>query len=249
MDGSVTCLLRLPCSLSGQASKPRPPPHSFPPTQDSILGHGLVSASLPQASPFKRQPQNSGKTHSGHRSVQPAYTSPPHSPHLRELGDDAYLPPRTTHAMMGQLDRWSTRYDTLHGRRRHVRALTTPTFLLQFSLSADPSSWNVDRPEPDDELHRPDPRRDVLNDSGAVFTLRGLVNLGCVILLLVGLITLLYVSALFFRDGQSLMRGVFTALDTLSFPISPHRNSLAMMDSTMAGPMRLALYVSQTDIL
>lgn len=67
---------------------------------------------------------------------------------------------------------------------------STKSLVDKFSLSADPSNWSIDKPEPDDDLHRPDPRRDVLNDSGSMFTLRGLANLGCLALLLLGIVTL-----------------------------------------------------------
>jgi len=78
-------------------------------------------------------------------------------------------------------------------------------FCSQFSLSPDPSSWGADirpgHPEPDDYLHNPDPRRDRKNDTGGnVFTCRGLTNLGCLILLGVGLVTLLYVPQFLARN-------------------------------------------------
>ncbi|KAG1846850.1 glycoside hydrolase family 16 protein [Suillus subluteus] len=65
----------------------------------------------------------------------------------------------------------------------------------KFSLSPDPSSWGatlaMNLEEPDDELHNPDPKRDRKNDrGGSVFTYRGLTNLGCLILLAVGMVTL-----------------------------------------------------------
>lgn len=65
----------------------------------------------------------------------------------------------------------------------------------KFSLSPDPSSWGatlaMNLEEPDDELHNPDPRRDRKNDrGGSVFTYRGLTNLGCLIFLAVGMVTL-----------------------------------------------------------
>ncbi|KAG2150172.1 glycoside hydrolase family 16 protein [Suillus cothurnatus] len=65
----------------------------------------------------------------------------------------------------------------------------------KFSLSPDPSSWGatlaMNLEEPDDELHNPDPRRDRQNDrGGSVFTYRGLTNLGCLIFLAVGMVTL-----------------------------------------------------------
>lgn len=68
----------------------------------------------------------------------------------------------------------------------------------QFSLSPDPSAWGGDlslsHAEPDDYLHNPDPKRDRASDDGGhIFTARGLANLGCLVFLAVGIITLLYV--------------------------------------------------------
>lgn len=68
----------------------------------------------------------------------------------------------------------------------------------QFALSPDPSSWgaplSLNELEQDDPLHNPDPRRDRKNDiGGSIFTCRGFANLGCLIILAVGLVTLLYV--------------------------------------------------------
>ncbi|KII90597.1 glycoside hydrolase family 16 protein [Plicaturopsis crispa FD-325 SS-3] len=65
----------------------------------------------------------------------------------------------------------------------------------KFSLSPDPRTWgsdlSPDHPEPDDFLHNPDPRRDRKNDAGGnVFTYRGLTNLGCLLVLGAGLLTL-----------------------------------------------------------
>jgi beta-glucan synthesis-associated protein KRE6 len=79
---------------------------------------------------------------------------------------------------------------------RHWRLLTCH-HRPQFSLSPDPSSWGADispnHAEPDDYLHNPDPRRDRKNDKGGnVFTYRGLTNLGCLLLLVAGIVTLLY---------------------------------------------------------
>ena len=91
-------------------------------------------------------------------------------------------------------------------------------FLPQFSLSADPSHWSVDKPEADDDLHRPDPRRDVLNDSGTMFTVRGLANLGCLSLLLLGLVTLLSVSFLLFHASRFLTCAVYSA----GYPVISH---------------------------
>ncbi|KAG6905633.1 hypothetical protein DXG01_001497 [Tephrocybe rancida] len=50
-------------------------------------------------------------------------------------------------------------------------------------------------PEDDDELHNPAPNRDRRKDrGGSIFTFRGIANLGCLIILAVGIITLLVQS-------------------------------------------------------
>ncbi|CCM05196.1 uncharacterized protein FIBRA_07405 [Fibroporia radiculosa] len=70
-----------------------------------------------------------------------------------------------------------------------------PSISDKFSLSPDPSSWGADlspdHPESDDFLHNPDPRRDRKNDQGGnIFTYRGITNLGCLLILGVGMVTL-----------------------------------------------------------
>lgn len=73
-------------------------------------------------------------------------------------------------------------------------------YLFQFLLSPDPTLWGsaarADVPEDDDYLHNPDPRRDKNIDSmGTIFTARGLANIGCLAIVFVGLLGLLYVPA------------------------------------------------------
>ena len=113
---------------------------------------------------------------------------------------------RTALGMMDPPDRWSTRCDTLPQPVTVVQhpPLTVTCFLPQFSLSADPSHWSIDKPEADDDFHRPDPRRAVLNDSGTMFTVHGLANLGRLSLILLGLVTLLSVSFLLFHGSRFL---------------------------------------------
>ncbi|KAJ7786147.1 glycoside hydrolase family 16 protein, partial [Mycena metata] len=68
-----------------------------------------------------------------------------------------------------------------------------PSISEKFSLSPDPAAWGADitNPEPDDFLHNPDPKRDHKTDSDAnVFTMRGLSNLGCLLVLALGIMTL-----------------------------------------------------------
>jgi len=67
----------------------------------------------------------------------------------------------------------------------------------KFSLSPDPSSWDtaVDIPEDDDDLHTPDPRRDHQKERDKnIFTCRGVVNLGFLLILFLGILALLCVE-------------------------------------------------------
>jgi len=82
-------------------------------------------------------------------------------------------------------------YHTSGGRNLSA----APSISDKFSLSPDPIVWGTiispNNPEPDDDLHNPDPRRDRNKDGGGhIFTSRGLSNLGCLIFLCVGLVTL-----------------------------------------------------------
>lgn len=83
-------------------------------------------------------------------------------------------------------------YPNASGRKT---ASVVPSISDKFSLSPDPSSWGADLSpnirEPDDFLHNPDPKRDRKNDQGGtVFTYRGLMNLGCLLLLALGIFAL-----------------------------------------------------------
>ena len=54
---------------------------------------------------------------------------------------------------------------------------------------------SVNHREQDDFIHNPDPRRDHKNDQGGtIFTSRGVVNLGCLAILIAGILALLYVT-------------------------------------------------------
>ncbi|EJF66804.1 glycoside hydrolase family 16 protein [Dichomitus squalens] len=70
-----------------------------------------------------------------------------------------------------------------------------PSLSDKFSLAPDPTSWgadlSVEHQEGDDYLHNPDPRRDYKSDKGGhIFTSRGLANLGCLLILCAGMLTL-----------------------------------------------------------
>jgi hypothetical protein len=88
---------------------------------------------------------------------------------------------------------------------------------LQFSLSPDPASWGSDlspnHAEPDDYLHNPDPKRDRNNDrGGSIFTARGLTNLGCLALLILLLLGLLFVLRSCYTCAHLLIRTLAPAL-------------------------------------
>ncbi|PPQ64906.1 hypothetical protein CVT24_008246 [Panaeolus cyanescens] len=65
---------------------------------------------------------------------------------------------------------------------------------IQFSLSPSPHQWgmplDMTSVDPDDYLHNPEPGSRKNNDNGTVFTMRGLGNLGCLFILVAGMITL-----------------------------------------------------------
>ncbi|EIW64498.1 glycoside hydrolase family 16 protein [Trametes versicolor FP-101664 SS1] len=72
-----------------------------------------------------------------------------------------------------------------------VPASISEKYVLPLDPDALSRSHLVDGPEPDDNLHNPDPRRDRKGDrSGRIFTARGLMNLGCIAVLAAGTIAL-----------------------------------------------------------
>ncbi|CAA7269992.1 unnamed protein product [Cyclocybe aegerita] len=70
-----------------------------------------------------------------------------------------------------------------------------PSVSDKYSLPASPAAWGtpllMSMSEPDDDLHNPDPRRDKNSDrGGSIFTVRGLENLGCLLILAAGFVML-----------------------------------------------------------
>ena len=65
---------------------------------------------------------------------------------------------------------------------------------MQYAISPDPSYWqnyqDNDLEEGDDWLHDPKARRDRHERRGTVFTWRGFVNLGCMILVIIAILGL-----------------------------------------------------------
>ena len=68
-------------------------------------------------------------------------------------------------------------------------------FLIKYSFSPNPIHWganlSTDLVEDDDYLHEPDPKG---SDGGDLCGARGFMNVGCLVVLLVSIITLLLVA-------------------------------------------------------
>lgn len=85
----------------------------------------------------------------------------------------------------------------------------------KYSLSPSPQTWgtplHMNNEEPDDFLHNPDPRRDRKNDfAGNIFTRRGLENVGCLAILVLGMMMLFAgypLLSYFTREQQSRQGG------------------------------------------
>ncbi|KIY70163.1 glycoside hydrolase family 16 protein [Cylindrobasidium torrendii FP15055 ss-10] len=82
------------------------------------------------------------------------------------------------------------RYGTAPGRASSAASISE-----KYSLSPDPNSWGANlspnHAEPDDYLHNPDPKRDTKFDGGgSILTYRGITNLGCLLVLAMGMMTL-----------------------------------------------------------
>ncbi|KAF9479722.1 glycoside hydrolase family 16 protein [Pholiota conissans] len=95
-------------------------------------------------------------------------------------------------------------------------ASIVPSISDKFSLSPDPTAWgsnlSPDFKEPDDDLHNPDPRRGSKQSHRAtVFSVRGLTNMGCLILLCVGLLALFagYPMITYFTTKRQSTMGAF----------------------------------------
>lgn len=71
------------------------------------------------------------------------------------------------------------------------------SFSEKYQFASNPFAYGGGYAEPDDDLHTPDPKRDKKADKGGTFfTSRGAVNLGCLLILVLGLMGLLWVHAL-----------------------------------------------------
>ncbi|THH34124.1 hypothetical protein EUX98_g167 [Antrodiella citrinella] len=147
--------------------------------QNSPSSSSLLSPNTGKTSPYSP----------GSRPISPANGGP--SQHIEAALSQT---PQSVRKMASEVSLAESRYASKSGS-------IPPSISDKFSLSPDPSSWGAhlltDEPEHDDFLHNPDPRRDRAYDNGGnVFTRRGLTNLGCVMVLVVGILALLYVHRL-----------------------------------------------------
>lgn len=86
-----------------------------------------------------------------------------------------------------------------------------PSISNKFSLSPYPETWGapllMNHIEPDDDLHNPDARRDRTYElTGSIFTLRGLQNIGCLTILIMGMLLLFAgypIISHFTKEGRS----------------------------------------------
>ncbi|KAL7417565.1 beta-glucan synthesis-associated [Mrakia frigida] len=90
-----------------------------------------------------------------------------------------------------------------------------PSISEKYSIS-DPTAYHSDHTvgdvEVDDYLHNPDPKRDRKNDKGgSILTLRGLENLGCLAIIILGLIALFagYPIISFYQTAKPTALGAF----------------------------------------
>ncbi|KAK7026883.1 hypothetical protein VNI00_015425 [Paramarasmius palmivorus] len=91
-----------------------------------------------------------------------------------------------------------------------------PSIAEKYSLSADPKEWGTaltpSFKEADDKLHNPDPVRDKQNDRVySLFTRRGFANLGCLIILILGFLSLFAIYPIYMyikNHDLSNIRGV-----------------------------------------
>ncbi|KAG8986865.1 hypothetical protein FRB90_003722, partial [Tulasnella sp. 427] len=143
-----------------------------------------------------------GPNHSGFgvRGFSGRGPSPPHSssnPSSGQITPSAELlrPPLDGHSdleSVGKLVDSQHGYASLGTESAFAPAITEKASI--FALSADPSQWNTETapnfPEADDDLHNPDPKRDRWVDNVALYSSRGLLNVGCLLLMATGIFTL-----------------------------------------------------------
>ncbi|CAE6528210.1 unnamed protein product [Rhizoctonia solani] len=112
---------------------------------------------------------------------------PPQPAFVLPLKSESTLRSKSSIGDLSDLDRYHGTMPQNH--KPHVHQLAS-----SYSLDPDPEHWGMkhmqlDDIEPDDDLHNPDPERDHKHDRGGL-SMRGAINLGCLTVLISGLIAL-----------------------------------------------------------
>lgn len=127
---------------------------------------------------------------------------PGSNPSLRTLPGSGARTPENIHAALsaapaGYVDEGShtSLNDTPYPRNDQLRAPSSnghESISEKYRFASDPFVYGHGFSEADDELHTPDPKRDKKADKGGTFfTSRGALNLGCLTIVIVGLLILL----------------------------------------------------------
>ncbi|KAG8708287.1 hypothetical protein FRC09_001334 [Ceratobasidium sp. 395] len=176
--------------FGGQSSR-----KGFPGARDSSSGY---------VPPQVAVPNNNNTSHGQRAPPQPAFVIPPEM-------DLAFLALRTGTSTTDINDHDPDRYiGTVPDGHKSTTRLNE-----SYSFDPDPLHWGtkhlaLNDPEPDDELHNPDPRRDKTYDRHVAFSMRGLINVGCLALVVLGLVMLFAgypILTYFLRVPQSTLGG------------------------------------------
>ncbi|EJF66803.1 beta-glucan synthesis-associated protein [Dichomitus squalens] len=113
------------------------------------------------------------------KRLYPSSAAPSTTSLLQPHGHDEVRPP------LARSLRASTSNSSINTASTHV----PPSISDRYVLPLDPAAF--DGPEADDKLHNPDPVRDHRQDKGGtIITSRGLMNLGCIFVLVAGIVAL-----------------------------------------------------------
>ncbi|QRW20409.1 glycoside hydrolase family 16 protein [Rhizoctonia solani] len=133
---------------------------------------------------------------------------PPQPAFVLPFETDSSLRSKSSISDLSDLDRY---YGTLPPNHKpHVHELAST-----YSLDPDPEHWGtklqLEDIEPDDDLHNPDPERDRKHDARDRIAIRGLINLGCLAILIIGLISLFagYPIIAFFTQQSASTLGAY----------------------------------------
>ncbi|CEL58500.1 Beta-glucan synthesis-associated protein KRE6 OS=Saccharomyces cerevisiae (strain ATCC 204508 / S288c) GN=KRE6 PE=1 SV=2 [Rhizoctonia solani AG-1 IB] len=191
-------------SSAFQGSSALPTPHTS--TQAPLLpqrqSHGWSGQFRPLSSvdgPFPTLGREN------HRSQA---RGPPQPAFLLPFETDVSLRSKSSISDLSDLDRY---YGTLpQNHKPHAHQLAST-----YSLDPDPAHWGtklkLEDIEPDDDLHNPDPERDRKQDTRRGISTRAMINVGCLAILITGLIALFagYPLIVYFTQSQASTLGAY----------------------------------------